>query len=116
VKSITITSPVFVSRFSSSGAVVFLAFANFSIAASISLSVAAATNFLISNFVKSAGSISGKASTSMLQRRFQIGYARAARIIDQMELAGYISAGNGSKLRTVHMSMSEFKEKFGEDI
>jgi S-DNA-T family DNA segregation ATPase FtsK/SpoIIIE len=58
----------------------------------------------------------GGASINMVQRRFKVGYARAARIIDQMELAGYISAGNGSKLRTVHMSMSEFKEKFGEDI
>ncbi len=58
----------------------------------------------------------GGASINMVQRRFRVGYARAARIIDQMELAGYISAGNGSKLRTVHMSMSEFKEKFGEDI
>lgn len=58
----------------------------------------------------------GGASINMVQRRFRVGYARAARIIDQMELAGYISAGNGSKLRTVHMSMSEFKEKFGEDL
>ena len=58
----------------------------------------------------------GGASINMVQRRFRVGYARAARIIDQMELAGYISQGNGSKLRTVHISMSEFKEKFGEDI
>ncbi|MBP3629870.1 MAG: hypothetical protein J6J23_00065, partial [Clostridia bacterium] len=57
----------------------------------------------------------GWASIDMIQRKFRIAYARAARIIDQMELAGYISAGNGSKLRTVHMSMSEFKEKFGDD-
>ena len=58
----------------------------------------------------------GGASINMVQRRFRVGYARAARIIDQMELAGYISVGNGSKLRTVHMTMSEFKEKFGDDV
>jgi len=58
---------------------------------------------------------SGGASINMVQRRFRVGYARAARIIDQMELAGYISPGNGSKLRTVYMSLDEYHEKFGED-
>lgn len=58
---------------------------------------------------------SGGASINMIQRRFRVGYARAARIIDQMELAGYISSGNGSKLRTVYMSLDEYHEKFGED-
>lgn len=58
---------------------------------------------------------SGGASINMIQRRFRVGYARAARIIDQMELAGYISPGNGSKLRTVYMSLDEYHEKFGED-
>ncbi|MGN1259039.1 MAG: DNA translocase FtsK [Christensenellales bacterium] len=57
----------------------------------------------------------GGASINMVQRRFRVGYARAARIIDQMELAGYISPGNGSKIRTVYMTKSEFNEKFGED-
>lgn len=59
---------------------------------------------------------SGGASISMVQRRFSIGYARAARIIDQMELAGYVSSGNGSKLRTVNISMEEFNEKFGDSV
>tara|TARA_Y100000816_G_scaffold281894_1_gene256938 strand:- start:521 stop:2800 length:2280 start_codon:yes stop_codon:yes gene_type:complete len=36
----------------------------------------------------------GKASTSLLQRKLQIGYNRAARIIDQLEERGYISAAN----------------------
>ena len=58
---------------------------------------------------------SGGASINMVQRRFRVGYARAARIIDQMELAGYISPGNGSKLRTVYMTLDEYHEKFGED-
>lgn len=57
----------------------------------------------------------GGASINMVQRRFRVGYARAARIIDQMELAGYISPGNGSKIRTVYMTKSEYNEKFGED-
>ena len=36
----------------------------------------------------------GKASTSLLQRKLQIGYNRAARIIDQLEEHGYISSAN----------------------
>ena len=36
----------------------------------------------------------GKASTSLLQRKLQIGYNRAARIIDQLEEHGYISTAN----------------------
>ncbi|TDM04565.1 DNA translocase FtsK [Macrococcus carouselicus] len=43
----------------------------------------------------------GHISTSQLQRRFQIGYNRAARIIDSLETMGYISGANGSKPRTV---------------
>ncbi|KRM91638.1 FtsK/SpoIIIE family DNA translocase [Fructilactobacillus florum] len=43
-----------------------------------------------------------KASTSMLQRRFRIGYNRAARIIDELEQRGYIGAQHGSTPRTVY--------------
>ncbi len=43
-----------------------------------------------------------RASTSMIQRRFRIGYNRAARIIDDMEQRGYISPANGSKPREVY--------------
>lgn len=46
-----------------------------------------------------------KASTSLIQRRFRIGYNRAARIIDDMEQRGYIGPANGSKPREV------FKQK-----
>ena len=42
-----------------------------------------------------------KASASLLQRRLSIGYARAARILDQMEAAGYVSPAEGSKPRDV---------------
>ncbi|MGB9883520.1 MAG: DNA translocase FtsK, partial [Microgenomates group bacterium] len=42
-----------------------------------------------------------KASASLLQRRLSIGYARAARILDQMEAAGYVGPAEGSKPRDV---------------
>ena len=44
----------------------------------------------------------GKASTSLLQRKLQIGYNRAARIIDQLEEQGYISAANHVGKREIH--------------
>jgi S-DNA-T family DNA segregation ATPase FtsK/SpoIIIE len=42
-----------------------------------------------------------KASASLLQRRLSIGYARAARILDQLEAAGYVGPAEGSKPREV---------------
>lgn len=47
----------------------------------------------------------GKGSSSVLQRRLSIGYSRAARILDQLEKAGYIGPGQGSKPREVLRSM-----------
>ncbi len=47
--------------------------------------------------------IQQKASTSMLQRKFKVGYNRAARIIDEMEERGVISGANGSKPRQILM-------------
>lgn len=44
---------------------------------------------------------SRKASTSLIQRRFSIGYARAARVIDTLELNGIIGPANGSKPREI---------------
>jgi S-DNA-T family DNA segregation ATPase FtsK/SpoIIIE len=44
---------------------------------------------------------SGKASTSLLQRRLRLGYGRAARLIDMMEKDGVVSAPDGSKPREV---------------
>ena len=43
----------------------------------------------------------GKASASYLQRRLSLGYSRAARIIDELEIAGIIGSANGSKPRDV---------------
>lgn len=47
------------------------------------------------------------ASVSMLQRRFRIGYSRAARLIDEMELRGVVGPYEGSKPRTVLLAKSE---------
>ncbi len=44
----------------------------------------------------------GQISTAMVQRRMKVGYARAGRIIDQMEQRGLISGANGSKPREVY--------------
>jgi S-DNA-T family DNA segregation ATPase FtsK/SpoIIIE len=45
----------------------------------------------------------GKASTSFLQRKLRIGYARAARLIDILEERGVVSSGSGAKPRDVLM-------------
>jgi len=48
-----------------------------------------------------------RASASLLQRRLSIGYARAARIIDQLEAAGVVSQAEGSKARDVLVQNAE---------
>jgi len=58
----------------------------------------------------------GGASVSYLQRRLSIGYARAARIVDQMEDKGYIAASTGAKLRKVLITPEQFAQDFGEDF
>ena len=52
----------------------------------------------------------GQASTSFIQRTFKVGYARAGRIIDQMEERGIISGYQGSKPREVLMSKERLEE------
>jgi len=49
-------------------------------------------------------------STSLLQRRMSIGYGRAARIIDQLELAGILGPANGSKPRDVLVGLDDLDE------
>jgi len=52
----------------------------------------------------------GQASTSMLQRRLKLGYARAARIIDQMEEMGVIGPYEGSKPRNVLITKDQWRQ------
>ncbi|MBR3132592.1 MAG: DNA translocase FtsK [Clostridia bacterium] len=52
----------------------------------------------------------GSASASLIQRKFKVGYARAGRIIDQMEERGIISGYQGSKPREVLMSKERWAE------
>jgi S-DNA-T family DNA segregation ATPase FtsK/SpoIIIE len=50
-----------------------------------------------------------KASASMIQRRFRVGYNRAARILDQLYDAGYVGDEEGSKPRKVLLTKIEFE-------
>ncbi len=52
---------------------------------------------------------SEKASTSLLQRQFRIGYNRAARMIDEMEVRGIIGPSRGSKPREVLLTWQEYE-------
>jgi S-DNA-T family DNA segregation ATPase FtsK/SpoIIIE len=52
----------------------------------------------------------GKISTSLIQRRLQLGYGRAAKIIDMMERRGIVSAPEGQKPRTVLITREQFLE------
>ena len=52
----------------------------------------------------------GQASTSFIQRRVKVGYARAGRIVDQMEERGVISGYQGSKPREVLMTLEKLQE------
>jgi len=51
-----------------------------------------------------------KVSTSMLQRRFKIGYNRAARLVDDLEAAGLVGESEGTKGRPVLMDESTYRE------
>lgn len=53
----------------------------------------------------------GKASASLLQRRFKLGYNRAARIVDLLEERGIIGPQNGSKPREVLVKLEENEEE-----
>ena len=56
----------------------------------------------------------GQASVSMLQRRMRVGYARAGRLIDEMEQRGIVSEADGAKPRTVLITREQMNELFEE--
>lgn len=55
-------------------------------------------------------------SVSKIQRAFGLGFPRAGKIVDQMEAAGFISAPDSKKMRTIFITQQEFEERFGEDL
>ena len=59
----------------------------------------------------------GRVATSLLQRKLEIGYGRAAKIIDQMEEMGYVSAPEGNKPRKILISKEDFMQmSINDDI
>jgi S-DNA-T family DNA segregation ATPase FtsK/SpoIIIE len=58
----------------------------------------------------------GHASVSMLQRRFRIGYARAGRLMDNLEQKGIVGPYDGAKPRDVLMTNDQFKRFYGKSM
>ena len=52
----------------------------------------------------------GQASTSMLQRRLKLGYARAARLVDQLEAQGVVGPFEGAKPREIRITKEQWEE------
>jgi DNA segregation ATPase FtsK/SpoIIIE-like protein len=57
----------------------------------------------------------GKASTSYIQRKLRVGYARAARLVDMLEERGVIGPGDGAKPREVISNGNEVSQELEEE-
>lgn len=56
----------------------------------------------------------GHGSVSLIQRRFRVGYSRAARIVDLLEEKGVVGPYEGAKPRSVLMTMEQFQRYYGK--
>ncbi|MBQ8440942.1 MAG: DNA translocase FtsK 4TM domain-containing protein [Clostridia bacterium] len=56
-----------------------------------------------------------RVSTSLLQRKLEIGYGRAAKIIDRMQAEGIVSPPDGSKPRTILITPEQYLERFFDE-
>ena len=55
-------------------------------------------------------------STSLLQRKLEVGYSRAAKLIDRMQAEGIVSPPDGSKPRAILITPEEYLEKFVDNV